>query len=308
MQGGITCSAADAARRRARFEAEAGEADTTFKAPVKTFAHPDSQGVLDPNTKGKLMEIASDRLASGDDLSDAQRALLARYGVSLSALVTAAAGGGGGSSGSTTSISPSSGGRGPVWLDSGVHAATSGVRSPPRERNRRLSGLTSGSGATVSTTIKQTILPSSASASTTSMTTSTVVSGSVKVGGGAGRLGGGGALATTSTITPLASIITTNTNVKAGNGSASASGSGGGGTNTNTNASEASKRLRKMEKKSRRLAVLDTLPKESLNEWQLLSLEKFAAIQAEIAGLRVTGVVVPSAVDNTSTTTSMQED
>jgi hypothetical protein len=86
--GSLRVSSADAARRAARFAAERAQADTVFAPPQRGHAHPDGRGVVLGDKRAKLVEVASERLATGEGLTPAQLAMLAGYGVSLESLAS----------------------------------------------------------------------------------------------------------------------------------------------------------------------------------------------------------------------------
>lgn len=83
----IKATKAELARRAARanrFAAEAKDAETKFAPPPKAVAHPDGSARTHGDVRASLIAAVKIRLASGEDLTDAQRAALARHGVSES--------------------------------------------------------------------------------------------------------------------------------------------------------------------------------------------------------------------------------
>ena len=346
--GPMSMSVADATRRRTRFEAEATQADTIFAAPTRTFAHPDSRGIVIGDMKTKLMEVACASLATGDDLSDAQQALLARYGVSLAALAATACVGGANAAvgtGASSSETPSgssvrggsaaasaSSGRGPVWLDTGVHAATSGHRSPPNNSRKNRKSLISPSVSLPPPQIPtlqvsgeeggaQQVLSSRYGVSSAGATLTTSA-----LGGGAGSTSGNsssgrgpvwldtGVHAATSGQRRFPAIN------RKRHVTALATG-GGYGALFEAAATVAVKpapptpqappdkinanKLLKLEKRVRRLTNLTMLPPEMLSAEQLLSFKDINAIHQEIAALKL-GVKL--GVEGTSTLAAMLED
>ena len=82
--GSIKATKAELARRAARadrFTTQAHQGDTKFAPPPKAVAHPDGAARVLGDVRASLVAAVSARLASGEDLTDAQRAAIAKHGV-----------------------------------------------------------------------------------------------------------------------------------------------------------------------------------------------------------------------------------
>lgn len=93
--GSIKATKTELARRAARadrFTTQANQGDTKFAPPTKAVAHPDGTARVLGDVRASLVAAVSARLASGEDLTDAQRAAIAKHGVRESEFSTARAG------------------------------------------------------------------------------------------------------------------------------------------------------------------------------------------------------------------------
>jgi hypothetical protein len=82
----IPCTAADAARRAARFAAPSGGAAAPPGARKARIPHPDKPAQISGDPKQKLLEVLTGKLASGEEVSAYQLSLLESYGMSLADL------------------------------------------------------------------------------------------------------------------------------------------------------------------------------------------------------------------------------
>jgi hypothetical protein len=82
----ISSTAADAARRAARFAQPLPPRDPSQRPAVARIPHPDAPAQLKGDPRQKLLEVVQERLAAGEEISAYQQSLLQGYGVSLADL------------------------------------------------------------------------------------------------------------------------------------------------------------------------------------------------------------------------------
>ena len=139
----IPCTAADAARRAARFAAPSGDAAAAAPSGARKarIPHPDKPAQISGDPKQKLIEVLTGKLASGEEVSAYQLSLLESYGMALADLAP------GSRPGSAKKRKGSSASAPQLYADFGVSSAEERPASSKKKKQKTYAAVAGASAA-----------------------------------------------------------------------------------------------------------------------------------------------------------------